>query len=70
MRPRRGNRGRSHEGIAGEDPRGRVEQIASYHEMGFTQVALRLFYPDMPQKDVMEHIELVGREVVPAVHKL
>ena len=47
-----------------------VEQIASYHEMGFTQVSLRLFYPDMQQKDVMEHIELVGREVVPAVHLL
>ncbi len=47
-----------------------VEQIAGYHEMGFTQVALRLFYPDMQHRDVMEHIELVGKEVLPAVHAL
>jgi alkanesulfonate monooxygenase SsuD/methylene tetrahydromethanopterin reductase-like flavin-dependent oxidoreductase (luciferase family) len=51
-------------------PRECVEQIARYRELGFSQVALRLFYPDMAQKDVMEHIELVGREVVPAVHRL
>ncbi len=47
-----------------------VEQIARYRELGFTQICLRLFYPDMPQKDVLEHIELVGRDVLPAVHAL
>ena len=47
-----------------------VEQIARYRDLGFTQIALRLFYPDMPQKVVLEHIELVGREVLPAVHDL
>ena len=47
-----------------------VEQIAAYHEMGFTDVALRLFYPEMSQAEVLEHIDLVGREVIPALHAL
>ena len=47
-----------------------VEQIAAYHDMGFTDVALRLFYPEMSQTEVLEHIDLVGREVIPAVHAL
>jgi len=51
-------------------PKECVEQIAGYREMGFTQVSLRLFYPDMDQKEVMEHIELVGKEVLATVHLL
>ena len=47
-----------------------VEQVAAYHEMGFTDVALRLFYPEMSQSEVLEHIDLVGREVIPALHAL
>ncbi len=47
-----------------------IEQISRYRELGFTSICLRLFYPDMPQKDVLEHIELVGKEVLPAVHAL
>ena len=47
-----------------------VEQIAAYHEMGFTDVALRLFYPEMSQAEVLEHIDLVGRDVIPALHAL
>ena len=47
-----------------------VAQIARYRELGFTHICLRLFYPEMPQKDVLEHIELVGSEVLPAVHRL
>ena len=47
-----------------------VEQIAAYREAGFTQVSIRLFYPDMPQEDVLEHIEMVGSEVLPHVHEL
>jgi alkanesulfonate monooxygenase SsuD/methylene tetrahydromethanopterin reductase-like flavin-dependent oxidoreductase (luciferase family) len=47
-----------------------IEQIARYRELGFTEIALRLFYPDMLQRDVLEHIELVGKEVVPGVHAL
>ena len=47
-----------------------VEQIARYRELGFTNISLRLFYPDMSQQEVLDHIELVGREVLPAVHEL
>ncbi len=52
------------------NPQECVEQIASYRELGFTHILLRLFYPEMTQKQVLEHIELVGREVLPEVHKL
>ncbi len=47
-----------------------VEQIARYRDLGFTQIALRLFYPGMAQRDVLQHIELVGKDVLPAVHAL
>jgi alkanesulfonate monooxygenase SsuD/methylene tetrahydromethanopterin reductase-like flavin-dependent oxidoreductase (luciferase family) len=47
-----------------------IEQISRYRELGFTDISLRLFYPEMPQRDVLEHIELVGKEVLPAVHRL
>ena len=47
-----------------------IEQIARYRELGFTDISLRLYYPEMPQRDVLEHIELVGKEVLPAVHRL
>jgi hypothetical protein len=38
--------------------------------MGFTDVAIRLFYPEMSQSEVLEHIDLVGKEVLPALHAL
>lgn len=47
-----------------------IEQIAAYHQMGFTDVAIRLFYPEMSQSEVLEHIDLVGKEVIPALHAL
>lgn len=47
-----------------------VEQIAAYHSMGFTDISIRLFYPDMSQTEVLEHIQLVGEEVIPALHAL
>ncbi len=47
-----------------------VEQIARYRELGFTNISLRLFYPEMARREVLDHIELVGREVLPAVHEL
>ncbi len=47
-----------------------MEQIASYRELGFTDIALRLFYPEMAQKDVLDHIELVGKDLLPAVRRL
>jgi alkanesulfonate monooxygenase SsuD/methylene tetrahydromethanopterin reductase-like flavin-dependent oxidoreductase (luciferase family) len=47
-----------------------LEQIARYRALGFTHIALRLFYPAMAQREVLEHIDLVGKEVLPAVHQL
>ena len=47
-----------------------IEQIARYRDLGFTEIALRLFYPETPQKDVLNHAELVGKEVLPALHLL
>ena len=47
-----------------------VEQLARYRELGVTQISLRLFYPGMTQREVLEHIELVGKEVLPALHAL
>jgi len=47
-----------------------IEQIAQYRDMGFTEVAIRLFYPETPQKDVLDHIDLVGKEVLPELHRL
>ena len=47
-----------------------LEQIAEYRKLGFTDIALRLFYPEMTQDQVLEHIELVGRELIPELHKL
>lgn len=45
-------------------------EIARYRELGFTDICLRLFYPDMAQRDVLAHIEVVGRDVLPAIHSL
>lgn len=47
-----------------------VEQIARIRELGFTHISIRLFYPEMSQKEVLDQIELVGKEVLPAVHHL
>ena len=52
------------------NPQECVQQIAHYRELGFTHIYLRLFYPGMSQEHVLEHIELVGREVLPEVHRL
>ena len=51
-------------------PQDCIEQLARYAELGFTHVAIRLFYPGMSQKEALEHIELVGKEVLPEVHRL
>ena len=47
-----------------------IRQIAVYREMDFTDIAIRLFYPEMSQSEVLEHIDLVGKEVIPALHAL
>ena len=49
------------------DPDECIEEIAEYQAMGFTDVIIRLFYPHMSQTEVLEHIDLVGQEVIPAL---
>ena len=46
-----------------------LEQISEYKEMGFTDVIVRLFYPQMSQNEVLEHIGLVGEQVIPEMHR-
>lgn len=52
------------------NPKECIEQLSQYSELGFTHVALRLFYPEMTQKEALEHIELVGKEVLAEAHSL
>jgi alkanesulfonate monooxygenase SsuD/methylene tetrahydromethanopterin reductase-like flavin-dependent oxidoreductase (luciferase family) len=47
-----------------------LEQISEYKKMGFTDVVIRLFYPEMSQSEALEHIDLVGRELIPEMHRL
>ena len=47
-----------------------IEQLARYKELGFNKVCLRLFYPGMSEQEVLDHIELVGRDVLPELHSL
>ena len=46
-----------------------LEQISEYKDMGFTDVIVRLFYPQMSQNEVLEHIDLVGEQVIPEMHR-
>ncbi len=47
-----------------------AEQIGRYRDLGFTHIFIRLFYPGMSQQEVLEHIDLVGSGVLPAVQQL
>ena len=47
-----------------------LEQISENKKMGFTDVVIRLFYPEMSQNQALEHIDLVGRELIPEMHRL
>jgi alkanesulfonate monooxygenase SsuD/methylene tetrahydromethanopterin reductase-like flavin-dependent oxidoreductase (luciferase family) len=46
-----------------------VEALRGLAALGVTHAALRLFWPHMEQREVLRMIELVGREVIPAVAK-
>ena len=47
-----------------------AEQIGRYRDLGFTHISIRLFYPGMSQEEVLEHIDLVGNRVLPALRQL
>jgi alkanesulfonate monooxygenase SsuD/methylene tetrahydromethanopterin reductase-like flavin-dependent oxidoreductase (luciferase family) len=46
-----------------------TEALLAQHPTGATHAAMRVSWPGMPQKDVLAGIELLGREVLPAVRR-
>jgi alkanesulfonate monooxygenase SsuD/methylene tetrahydromethanopterin reductase-like flavin-dependent oxidoreductase (luciferase family) len=46
-----------------------VDALVSQHKAGMTHVAMRMSWPGMSQKDILEGIDLVGREVLPEVRR-
>lgn len=44
-----------------------VARLKEYAAMGYTDVVMRLQWTGMPNRDVMESIRLLGREVIPAL---
>ena len=47
-----------------------AEALVAQHRAGVTHTAMRVSWPGMPQRDVLASIELLGREVLPAVRRL
>jgi alkanesulfonate monooxygenase SsuD/methylene tetrahydromethanopterin reductase-like flavin-dependent oxidoreductase (luciferase family) len=48
-----------------------LEKLSHMHEvMGFGSLLLEAQAGAMPHKETMRSIELLGREVIPALHKL
>lgn len=46
-----------------------TEMLVAQHEAGATHLTMRVSWPGMPQEDVLAGIELLGREVLPAVRR-
>jgi alkanesulfonate monooxygenase SsuD/methylene tetrahydromethanopterin reductase-like flavin-dependent oxidoreductase (luciferase family) len=47
-----------------------IEALLAQHRAGVTHATMRVSWPGMPQSDVLASIELLGREVLPAVRRL
>ena len=47
-----------------------LERLARFRDLGVTHVALRLFWPEMEQREVLDMIELAGATLVPALSRL
>jgi alkanesulfonate monooxygenase SsuD/methylene tetrahydromethanopterin reductase-like flavin-dependent oxidoreductase (luciferase family) len=47
-----------------------LEKLARLHELGFTHVALRLFWPSMTQAEALGMIDLVAAKLLPTLQKL
>ena len=47
-----------------------LEKLARLRELGFTHVALRLFWPSMSQREALTMIDLVGSTLLPSLKKL
>ncbi|MGI5242233.1 LLM class flavin-dependent oxidoreductase [Dactylosporangium sp. CA-139066] len=48
-------------------PQDAIERLSAYARMGYTDVVMRLQWSNMPQKDVLRSLRLLGREVLPAL---
>jgi alkanesulfonate monooxygenase SsuD/methylene tetrahydromethanopterin reductase-like flavin-dependent oxidoreductase (luciferase family) len=46
-----------------------TEMLLAQHAAGATHLTMRVSWPGMPQADVLAGIELLGREVLPAVRR-
>ena len=47
-----------------------LERLARFRDLGVTHVALRLFWPEMTQREVLDMIERTGATLVPALSRL
>ena len=47
-----------------------IHQIGQYRELGFTHIAIRLFYPGMSENQTLEHIDYVGQNILPTVKRM
>ncbi|MFV0297675.1 MAG: LLM class flavin-dependent oxidoreductase [Hyphomicrobiaceae bacterium] len=46
-----------------------TDALVGQHKAGMTHVAMRMSWPGMSQKEILEGIDIVGREVLPEVRK-
>jgi alkanesulfonate monooxygenase SsuD/methylene tetrahydromethanopterin reductase-like flavin-dependent oxidoreductase (luciferase family) len=50
-------------------PREVAAALLALHRAGATQAVMRVGWPGMPQKDILESLERLGREVLPEVRR-
>jgi alkanesulfonate monooxygenase SsuD/methylene tetrahydromethanopterin reductase-like flavin-dependent oxidoreductase (luciferase family) len=46
-----------------------IEMLIAQHQAGITHLSMRVSWPGMEQSDILSGIELLGREVLPAVRR-
>ena len=51
------------------DPQQVAEMLLAQHRAGINHLAMRVSWPGMGQRDILEGIELLGRKVLPEVRR-
>jgi alkanesulfonate monooxygenase SsuD/methylene tetrahydromethanopterin reductase-like flavin-dependent oxidoreductase (luciferase family) len=46
-----------------------ADDLVAQHRVGITHLSMRVSWPGMPQDDILASIEILGREVLPAVRR-
>ena len=46
-----------------------ADDLVARHRVGITHLSMRVSWPGMPQDDILAGIEILGREVLPAVRR-